>query len=278
MTILRYVFFGLAVFIAAGIGWRTAGGLHVRIASDVPVVRAAQPPRSAPPVMSSAQRLERARAEIIDHLKDVPQFTAFYTELSTAFPSVYDDLVDHAAKTLTEGGPLPSSSALIWEALRDLQQSHGILASSADGDALAMFFNARLSMLDLLATVDQRTCADFLYGTTDPDIEAFSLTHRDLVADMAGKLLAAIEDGQRKHLVPSDPSNEDLDLVAKGLAARKLNPDEIAMLLDGKAVDPPLPDGRLCELGRTYLSVLKELPPDVRQRIYGFTAELLARS
>ena len=54
--------------------------------------------------------------------------------------------------------------------------------------------------------------------------------------------------------------------------------DEVAVLIDGKSVDPPIPDTRLCEMGRVYLSVLRGLPVESRQRIYGFTAEMLTRS
>src|SRR5262249_50757282 len=153
----------------------------------------------------------------------------------------------------------------------------GILASQARGQKLADFFDARRAVLDALAPIDPRQCADFLYGTTDLPL-SFSATHRDLIAELAVKQLAAIKDGQDRHASRAAPSAADIDLVAKGLAAHNLTPDEIALLLDGKTLDPPPPDARLCEIGRTYLSVLQSLPDDARERIYGFAAELLARS
>ncbi len=281
MTILRYWFLGLAVLIAAVIGWRSAGPPRPGTTPAAPSASQASAPHvplsnetTSPP----DQALSAARTQIVQRLDDVPQFAAFYKALAASFPHLYGNLVDHAAQALASGGTAPSSGALLWEALRDLQQTDGILAANADEPALANYFEARLSMLDVLATADPRTCADFLYGTTDPAIEGFSLAHRDLVAEMAMKQLAVIEDGHRKHLDPGAPSTEDLDLVASGLAAKKLTAEEIGLLLDGKPIDPPLPDARLCELGRTYLSVLKDLPPAARRRVYGLAAELLARS
>lgn len=282
MTILRYWFLGLAVLIAAVIGWRSASPLRspghqpaepVAVQAGTPPVPASQNASSRP-----AEGSPEARAEIVQRLNEVPQFAGFYKALSAAFPHLYENLINHAAQALGPGGTVPSSGTLLWEALRDLQQTNGILAANADEAALATFFEARLSILDVLATADPRTCADFLYGATDPAIESFAVAHRDLVAEMAMKQLAVIEDGQRRRLKPGAPSSEDLDLVAGGLAAKKLSADEIALLLDGASIDPPLPDSRLCELGRIYLSVLKDLPHAVRQRVYGLAAELLARS
>lgn len=291
MTILRYWLLGLAVLIAAVIGWRSLGlrpsavpgapAPEATVEQGVPSVEPARtPPAEVPPPTAPAvdPKLTEARADIGRRLDEVPQFAAFYKGLAAAFPRLYADLVDGAAQAVATGGMPPTAGALLWNALGRLQQSNGILASNADEAALSTFFDARLALLDVLATADPRTCADFLYGTTDPAIESFSVAHRDLVAEMAMQQLAVIEDGRRKHLDPGAPSSEDLDLVAGGLAARKLSPDEIAMLLDGKPVDPPLPDARTCDLGRTYLSVLKSLPAPVKQRVYGFAAELLARS
>ena len=167
---------------------------------------------------------------------------------------------------------------MIWEALRDLQQDQGLLASQAGSAALDGFFDARLAMLDSLAPLNARDCVDFLYGMTDESIVEFTASHHGLVATLAERQLAAIEDGRSRHVDRAVPTDADFTALSTGLVARQVKPQEIALLLDGATPDPPLPDRRLCDLGRIYLDTLRRLPADARQRVYGLAAELLARS
>ena len=126
-------------------------------------------------------------------------------------------------------------------------------------------------MLDSLAPLDPHRCVAFLYGMTDSSIADFTAAHHGLVATLADRTLDAIADRVA-------PTAADLDAVATGLASFGLTPAEIGLLIDGTTPDPPIPDKRVCEIGRTYLDVLHGLPADSRERIYGLAAELLARS
>ena len=199
---------------------------------------------------------------------------ASYGRLKVEFPRDYSAILDH----LGRDAPLPPADAAIWDALRDLEQSEGILAAQAGPVALDRFFDARSALLAGLAPIDARRCVDFLYGMTDASITGFTASHHGLVATLADRTLDAISDGRGHPGDRAAPTPADLDAVSTGLAAFGLTPAEIGLLIDGTTPDPPLPDKRVCEIGRTYLDVLHALPADVRQRIYGLAAELLARS
>ena len=271
MNLLRSVFFGLAVCVLVVLGLR----LTISGTGTPPSAERQVSDKSA---LNAGDQMAAAHKLVENRLGQAPQFTAFYQQLASDFPHAYAQIVDNFAGRLVGSGTLPTPDAMILETLRDLQQGQGVLAAGADVQKLTDFFDARRAVLDALAPVDPRECADFLYGMTDLPLSDFSAAHRDLIAGLAGKQLAAIKDGENRRLSRAAPSAADIDLVAKGLAARNLSTDEIALLLDGKSLDPPLPDARLCDIGRIYLSVLQALPADARERIYGLAAELLARS
>ena len=272
MIVLRYMLLGLGLCVLATLGWRFIyGPLGPSIQSRTA--------RQAPALSVTANdQLAEARGIVLARMRDVPEFKAFYDQLAATYPHVEAALVEGAAKRLAQSGVLASPEAMLWDALRVLQQSQGIMASRAGQDILTAFFESRLAMLDALAPADPKLCADFLYGTTDSSIDAFSADHHALVAALAMNELAAIRDGRQHPPETARPTPADIDLIAAGMARRNLTPDEVAVLIDGKLVDPPIADARLCEMGRVYLSVLRALPPDARQRVYGFAAELLARS
>ena len=231
----------------------------------MPVVASIGPPPAAPPPATPHQ----------DRLTDVPEFAAFFDRLKLDFPHDYIAIVRH----LDQGGAeATGANAAIWDALRDLEQSRGILAAQAAPAALDRFFDARSAVLDGLASSNARQCADFLFGVTDAAMADFTAAHRGLVATLADRTLEAIADGRDRPAERPVPSPADLDALAAGLAARGLSPAEIGFLMDGTAPDPPIADARVCEIGRSYLDVLHGLPGDARQRIYGLAAELLARS
>jgi hypothetical protein len=251
----------------------------------VPAPPTAAPPEAAPPpalpaasVASPVPSTPAAPPSIAapqDRLTDVPEFAAFFDRLKLDFPHDYIAIVRH----LDQGGAeATGANAAIWAALRDLEQSRGILAAQAAPPALDRFFEARSAVLDGLAPLDARQCADFLYGVTDAALADFTAAHRGLVATLADRTLEAIADGRDHPAERSTPTPADLDALAAGLAARGLSPAEVGFLMDGTAPDPPLADTRVCAIGRTYLDVLHGLPAEARQRIYGLAAELLARS
>ena len=234
------------------------------VVASVGLPSATAPPAMAPPTTPHQ-----------DRLTDVPEFAAFFDRLKLDFPHDYISIVRH----LDQGGAeATSANAAIWDALRDLEQSRGILAAQAAPAALDRFFDARSAVLDGLASMNARQCADFLFGVTDAAMADFTAAHRGLVATLADRTLEAIADGRDRPVERPAPSPADLDTLAAGLAARGLSPTEIGFLMDGTAPDPPIADARVCDIGRSYLDVLHGLPGDARQRIYGLAAELLARS
>jgi hypothetical protein len=267
MNVLRYVLLGLAACVLVVLGLRLTNLQAPTGAS-----------RPGPAQSSDDGQLASARKLVEARMSEVPQFADFYRQLGEAFPRSYAGVVDSFSRKLVTSGTFPSAEAMILESLRQLQQSQGVLAARASAAPLSALFAARLAFLDALAPIDPKQCADFLYGNADLPFADFSTQHRALVADLATKQLAAMKDGQERHDPHEIPTAADFDLIAKGLAAKNLTADEISVLLDGKNVDPPIPDARLCEMGRAYLGVLHDLPDDARQRVYGLAAELLARS
>lgn len=262
MNALRTLFLVLAVALLGLLGWRVIAN-HRYGAEGAPATAAK--PQAVPPAHVATTE---------ERLAEVPEFASFYGKLRSDFPRDYAALVEQ----MTARPAMPTGNAAIWDAMRDLQQSQGILAAEAGLAALDGYFGARHAVLDGLAPLNARECVDFLYGYTNPSIADFTEAHRGLVATLADRQLAAIEDGRSRHLDRSSPTNADLDALSAALTGRQVSPQEIGVLLDGTTPDPPLTDTRLCALGRLYLDALHGLPADMRQRIYGLAAELLARS
>ncbi len=283
MSALRIVFLALAVGVLGLVGWRSASSRPVAVApppaSAPPGLAALGDAMRAPPVpvlasFPSAPPPRPAPVSPSDRIGEVPEFASFYGRLKADFPRDYSAILDR----LGRDGAVPPANAAIWDALRELEQAKGILAAQAGPTELDRFFDARSAMLDGLAPLDARRCVDFLYGVTDPSIADFTAAHRGLVATLADRTLDAIADGRRHRVDRAAPTAADLDALSSGLAAFGVTPAEIGLLIDGTTPDPPLPDERVCEIGRTYLDVLHGLPAETRGRIYGLAAELLSRS
>lgn len=284
MAPLRYVLLGVAACVLAVIGWRLIhAGQHTVVVGTVPSARIEVPSSltTAPfPFPTEADKLATARRAIEKRLGEVPRYAVFFTKLEAAFPQVYGKLLDRwAGKDGAEATAAPSSpDDLLLQAARALQQSRGVLARRAGQDALRNYFDARSALLDALAPDNPGLCADFLYGSVDAPLTEFAAAHQDLAADLALGLLDAVASGEVLQGSAETPTTGDMDLVASGLAARGLSAAEVDLLLDGTPMDPAPPDGRICEMGRIYLSVLRALPDDARRRVYSLAAELLARS
>lgn len=285
MTALRTVFLTIAVGVLGLLGWRFVSSRPVPVAvasrplpasPDLALLGHAMRERPAPVLASFPAVAPPHLAPILpsDRAGEVPEFAGFYGRLKVDFPRDYAAILDRLGRDLTG----PSANAAIWDALRELEQAKGVLAAQAGADALDRFFDARSALLDGLAPLDARRCVDFLYGMTDPSIADFTAAHRGLVATLADRTLDAIADGRSRRVDRGAPTETDLDALSSGLSAFGLTPAEIGLLIDGTTPDPPLPDERVCEVGRTYLDVLHGLPADARGRIYGLAAELLFRS
>lgn len=287
MNALRLVSLALAVCVLGLLGWRSVADRPEPVPATVergsapapeavpppaepapaPAPQAAAPPPSAAPAAPVA--------EAAGPLEAVPEFARFYDRLRADFPRDYGQLVD---RLHAPGVPPPGATAVIWDAMRDLEQSQGVLAAEADGPALDRFFDARSAVLEGLAPLNARQCVDFLYGVADGAMADFTEAHRGLVATLADRTLDAIADGRSRHRDRDPPTAADLDALTAGLAGHGLSPDEIGLLIDGTTPETPPTDARTCQIGRVYLEVLHGLPADTRSRIYGLAAELLARS
>lgn len=267
MAALRIVFLVLAIGILGLLGWR-AGPIRAAPSRLAPLERAMRMPPA--PVLASLSAPAPVLPPAASAGGEVPEFLGFYGRLRGDFPHDYSALRDREKATPPD--------AAVWDALRDLEQSKGVLAAAAGAETLDRFFDARSAVLAGLAPLDARRCVDFLYGVADAGLADFTAAHRALVATLADRTLDAIADGRDHPVERSAPTEADLDALSASLAAFGLAPAEIGLLIDGATPDPPLPDRRVCEIGRTYFDVLHGLPADARGRIYGLAAQLLARS
>lgn len=272
MKALRFVLLGLAMALLAGLGWRLG---HLAPRRSAPAEVAARGPASAPDAKPDAAA---ARAIVLSRMGDAPDYLPFYDRLRTEFPSEYAGMLAQASQAVSRTGHPPNPERLLTDALRDLRQSRGVLVAKAAPLPLGEVFAAQSAMLDTLAQHDPSLCADFIYGGSGPGFMAFSATHRAALERIAMATLNAIADGRAKPVERDSPTGADFDQLTVALKAHSLTDDQIATLLDGKTFDPPLPDEQICEAGRTYLHVLADMPEELRQRVYGLSAQLLARS
>jgi hypothetical protein len=95
---------------------------------------------------------------------------------------------------------------------------------------------------------------------------------------MAEAALQAILDGGSHRIERPAPTVDDFNLLEQRLAERGLDGVEIDALLDGKMPEPPLPAARMCAAGRAYLDSLRNLPEEIRLRMFALALELMARS
>ena len=98
---------------------------------------------------------------------------------------------------------------------------------------------------------------------------------RDVLAE-AG--LQAIVDGREKGIQRGAPDAEEFAQLEGALKKAGLEKPEIDMLLDARVPDPPLADATICKAGQIYYQTLRELPEEVRIKIYALAIKLLARS
>lgn len=255
-------------------------------AGPSPVPPAASPQTAALPPAGTAVApapgqaggsLSDPKAAVEARLRDVPEFQPFYGRFARDMPRLYEKFVSDLVPRLTSG-TLPDADNLVWEAFHAVQDAQGLAAAKAGNTTLQSLFDARLAVLDGLASVDTRQCADFLYGQADSSLGTFTKNHRSLVSSLLEAQLTAITEGKVRGAEHAKPTTADFDLLSAGLAAHHLTNDEIAVLIDGKTQDPPTPEDRMCAMGRAFLDTLRQLPDEPRQRIYGLVAELLARS
>lgn len=266
---LRLVLLALAALmgVALALGpslldWRRPGARH----AEIPVIEA---PAAVARIEPSVQRsvLEAA-------LEGALPYRRFFDRLHLAFPADYERAETAAAR---QDARSFNVDAALSEAARGLRQARGILAAKASGPLLSRVFEMQLAVMRALATRDRRLCVDFLYGGASEGLTAFSADNRALIADLALAGLEAIHDGQSARVERGPPSDEDFAMLETALTAKGLEKAEIEALLDGRTPEPALDDARMCRSGQVYLETLRELPEDIRLRIYALAVELMAR-
>jgi hypothetical protein len=275
---MRVLGIAIAVVLVGGAGyagWRYAQG-------DLPIQQYLQllgmvAPPAAVPAPSKQIDLGPVRATIETELRAIPEYSPFFARLQELFPADYAQVLDDFAGRAANGEP-QDVDRYFSDASRALRQTRGIIAAKAGPEALARLFDSQAAVLKILGSTDPHLCVDFLYGGAAQPYFDFSRSHRALVAAVAQAGLDAIVDGHTKNIERPRPSDADFDQLEKALAQKGLDKAEIGALIDGKSPDPPINDARLCTMGQLDLEALKSLPDDLRQRIYGLTIELMARS
>ena len=106
---------------------------------------------------------------------------------------------------------------------------------------------------------------------------AFSAGHRALTAREALAGLQAILDGAAKKIDREAPASRDFDELEAKMRAAGMDDAGVALLLDGKPSDPPLPDDKQCRNGVIYLDAMQSMPDLTRLRFYALALEVMAR-
>jgi hypothetical protein len=211
-----------------------------------------------------------------DKLRAIPDYQAFFTRMRADFPSEWTEALREASG---EGGLAKSEGVdlLMSLAVRGARQNSGLLAAKARAPALDKLFAQQLVVARQLASADPALCLDFLNGAAAGRFTLFAATHRAVMAGQALAGLDAIQDGARAKIQRDAPSQADFDVLEKALRQKGLSPPAIALLLDGKAPDPPIPDDQACKNGVAYLETLAGLDEPLRLRLYALAVQLMSR-
>lgn len=272
MKILRFVLLGLAAL--AGI---IAGTALLKMAR-----RGEQPSASSTEAVLPLGGRGASGAEAIGRLfqntlKGAPEYAGFFDRMKAAFPSEYEAFLETAARRSAVSGDIGSVDLHLAEAVRALRLSRGESAAKAGKPALERIFDLQLAMLKALAVKDPRLCAGYLSGGESPGYFEFAAENRRLVAEVAIAGIDAIIDGEAKQVHREVPTAEEFDGLERLLRAKGLGSPEIGALLDGTVSNPPVDDEKMCSAGQIYLETLASMPDEVRLRIYGLAAGLMAR-
>ncbi len=210
-------------------------------------------------------------------LKGAPEYAVFFDRMKADFPSEYEAFLETVARRSAASGDIGSADLQLAEAVRTLRLSRGVLAAKAGQPALERIFDLQRAMLKALAAKDPRLCADYLNGDESSSYFEFAAENRKLVAEVAIAGIDAIIDGETKQMHRDVPTVDEFDDLERLLRAKGLGSAEIGALLDGTVSNPPVGDEKMCSAGQIYLETLASMPDDVRLRIYGLAAGLMAR-
>ncbi|MBN9083842.1 MAG: hypothetical protein BGP04_16530 [Rhizobiales bacterium 62-17] len=271
MHILRIVLLAIALVASAYLSWRFFdGALNYREAQRLETQQAADQP--------SAAQLAEERTAIANLLTQTPEFTTYFDAIRAAYPADHTRMFDTFAERAARGHRTGTPDFYLTEAMRSLRHSRGILAAKASDAALQNVFDRQFDVLRAMEAADPQVCADFLHGGAASGFFDFAQANRPLMAKLAQANLDAMIDGQKSTDKREAPSDSDFRTLEDALRARGLDTPEIESLLDAHTPDPPLPDATMCRAGRIFLEALRDLPEDLRLRVYSLAVELQARS
>jgi hypothetical protein len=275
MHALRFILIAISISMFAALGWRAVNPPRPPARIEQPQPKVVIQPEIQPGAFDT---LDRARGAVEDVIALDGDFEPFFSSLRDNFASDYNALIERFGQRAFERKQTESVDYYMSESIRALRHARGLLAAQAENLLLDRIFIMQAAVIDALAVKDARVCADFIYGAASEGFFAFSESHRPLIAEMALANLAAIIDGSTSKIVRLTPGDEEFQQLEEALAAEGLTQVEIDALVDGKAPDPPLPDGRMCAAGVTYLKVISALPESARVRLEALMVELMART
>ena len=300
---LRLLFIGLSALLAGILVWTLVSDHRQALQRERVLTREAAPARPAPapprvtatappaqqaspqpapaqttpaPPSPTEAALEAGRKRIADLLGSAPEYRDFRDQFATAFPGDWARALDVMSQR-PEASQIGTPDSIFVEALKNLRRSRGATAAKAGPAALSAIFEQQMRMLAALSAADKRLCVDYLFGEESQGFLTFAASRRSLVAGIGVATLDAIREGNEKRIERAAPSDPDFADLEKLLTQRGLGAAEIEALLDGRHPDPPIADDRLCDAGRVYLDVLKQMPEESRLRIYALAAELMSR-
>ncbi|MDH7799905.1 MULTISPECIES: hypothetical protein [unclassified Beijerinckia] len=272
MHILRIVLLVIALVASAFLSWRFFdGALHYQDEAS----RIEMKPEADR--LSDAQVAEE-RTAITGLLAQTPEFASYFEAMRAAYPSDHTRILNTFAERAVRGHRTGTPDFYLTEATRALRHSRGILAAKASDAALQNVFDRQFDVISAMEAADPQTCTDFLHGGAASGFFDFAQANRPLMAKLAQASLDAMIDGQKSTDKREAPGDSDFRTLEEALRARGLGTPEIESLLDARTPDPPLPDAAMCHAGRVYLETLRDLPEDLRLRIYALAIELQARS
>jgi hypothetical protein len=246
--------------------------------ADSQANREAAPEAPPPPAESqpSAPPDTQAIAALEEKLQQASDYQAFFDKLRSLYPAEYNAaLLSGAGQNLAAQDN--SADRFLAEAVRQLRLKRGLLGAKAGTEALDHLFDLHLAIMQKLAPSDPALCVDFLNGAPADTFVAFTAANRALMAEASLAGLQAIDDGGQKKIDREAPTQQDFDALETALSAKGLDKPAIALLLDGKAPNPPLSDAQMCKNGMTYLETLESLPEPLRARLYALALEVTAR-
>jgi len=272
VKILRLVLLGLAAL--AGI---VAGTALFQKAVQRESPYASLTATAIPLAAGGASDSEAVRRIFQNTVKGAPEYGDFFDRFKAAFPAEYEAFLKSVAERSAASGEIGSADLLLAEAVRTLRLSRGVLAANAGQPALERIFDLQLAMLSALAVKDPRLCAEYLNGGESSGYFEFAAENRKLVAKVANAGIDAILDGALKQVHRDTPTEKDFDAVEVSLRSKGLGSAEVEALLDGTVSNPPVGNEKMCRAGQVYLETLATMPEEVRLRIYGLAAGLMAR-